>query len=47
MVYSYFEAVMNSKILQEMLSEYEQEFHGWDFSYLNNKTEEAREPWDY
>ncbi|WP_320127835.1 hypothetical protein [uncultured Sphaerochaeta sp.] len=38
---------MHNEILQEMLSEYEKESHGWDFSYLNDKTEESMEPWAY
>ncbi|MGH0052683.1 MAG: class I SAM-dependent methyltransferase [Sphaerochaetaceae bacterium] len=34
-------------ILDEMIAEYEKEFKGWDFSYLNGKWEESKEPWNY
>ena len=36
-----------NELKQYLISEYEQNFSGWDFSYLQGKMEEDALPWSY
>jgi hypothetical protein len=39
---------MNKQELKKLwISEEQKEFKGWDFSYLNNRWENEKLPWDY